>query len=212
MAWSSRAGAIQIAGTPKAGSRASLPASGRRFGIARDGQQLRSLGLPAADLHAAQAENRYSRGLRRRLSRDMHRGHQKAHLRGEMAAQRAHPAQQLPALLLVHQRNQLKADLQGQLFQAQQVGQIRALRLAGLLLLAHPRLGRRSRRRRWPPRAARPRTEPPATIRKASLGSPGIRHIAAETRLATIERDRLGQQLLANLAAQQARPSWRGSA
>ncbi len=50
----------------------------------------------------------------------MHRGNQKAHLRGEMAAQRAHPVQQLPALLLVHQRNQLEADLQGQLFQAQQ--------------------------------------------------------------------------------------------
>jgi hypothetical protein len=53
-----------------------------------------------------------------------------------MAAQRAHPAQQLPALLLVDQRNQLEADLERQVFQAQQRRQIRALRLLGLLLLA----------------------------------------------------------------------------
>ena len=119
------------------GRLARLPAGQRPAPrVAGDGQQLRPFGLPAADLHPAQAEEVLAR-LEAQVVGDVHRGHQKSHLRREMAAQRAHPAEQLPALLLVHQRNQLKPDLQGQLLQAQQVGQVRALSLAGLLLLAH---------------------------------------------------------------------------
>jgi hypothetical protein len=41
-----------------------------------------------------------------------------------MAPQSTHAVQQLPALLLVHQRNQLKSDFERQLFQAQQLREI----------------------------------------------------------------------------------------
>ena len=101
-----------------------------------------------------------------------------------MAAQRAHPVQQLPALLLVDQRNQLEADLEGQLFEAQQSRQIRALRLLRPSSSRPRRLGRGRERlgprsdAAPPRRALRPRPETPAS------GKPGIRHMAAETRLA----------------------------
>ena len=81
--------------------------------------------------------------LQAQIVRDVHGRHQKAHLRREVPPQRAHAAQQLPALLLVDQRNQLKADLERQVFQAQQGRQIRALRLLGFLLLAGCQLRRR---------------------------------------------------------------------
>ena len=38
-----------------------------------------------------------------------------------MAAQGTHPVQQLSALLLVHQRNELKSDFERQVFEAQQL-------------------------------------------------------------------------------------------
>ena len=64
-----------------------------------------------------------------------------------MAAQSADPVQQLSALFLVHQRNQLKAYLKRQVLQAHQRGQVGALRLLGLFLFAARKLGNSRNRR-----------------------------------------------------------------
>ena len=95
--------------------------------IAGNGQQVRALRLPAANLHAAQREQILAR-LEAQIVRDVHGRHKEAHLRGEMAPQRADPAQQLPALLLINQRNQLKPNFERQVFEAQQRGKVGGLR------------------------------------------------------------------------------------
>ena len=183
MACSSSAGAIQIAGTPKAGSRVSLPVSGPPPRLARDGQQMRALGLPAADLDAAQRDHILPR-LQAQVVRDMHGRHQKAHLRREVPAQRAHPAQQLPALLLVDQRNQLEADLERQIFEAQQRRQIGALRAFRLFFLARRQLRRQSRRRLRRQRACRRQTAPRPRPETRSSAIPESGTCRAETALA----------------------------
>ena len=151
---------------------------------------MRSLGLPAANLHAAQAEQVLAR-LEAQIVADVHRGHQEAHLRGEVAAQGAHPAEQLAALFFVHQGNKLEAYLQGQLLQAQQLGQIGALRLAGLLLLAQSGLGRRGLRNAGG-HAAGGQKQPRRHGEKGDLGQPRNQAHRRGDQAGQVERGRLG--------------------
>jgi len=121
MAWSSRAGSIQMAGH----SRRPAPAPPCRPEDAGwDRRRRPSNSAPSVcqrPISIPRSEKRYFARPEAQLSLICTGGIRKAHLRGEMAAQRAHPVQQLASLFFVHQRNQLKANLQGQLFQAQQV-------------------------------------------------------------------------------------------
>ena len=99
-----------------------------------------ALGLPAADLDAPEREQVLAR-LEAQVVGDMDWGNQKPQFRREMATQRAHPVQQLAALLLVHQRNQLKADLERQVFQAKQRCKVRGRSGLCPLFLPASRLG-----------------------------------------------------------------------
>ena len=179
--------------------------------IAGNRQHLRSLRLPAADLDAAQ-RNKYSRGSQAQIVGDVHRGHQKAHLRGEMAAQRAHPVQQLPALLLIHQRNQLETNLERQIFEAQQARQIREPGACSAFFFSTAPISAGAAAAALQ-RCRRPtQNSAAATSRNAISGRPGIRHMRRADHAGQIERGGTRKELLANLGAQHVRPNWRGSA
>ncbi len=169
-----------MAGTPKM-TRGPLSAGQRAAaGVAGDGQKLRALGLPAADLHAAQGEQVLARS-ETQVVRDVNRWHKKTHLRGQVAAQRAHPVQKLATLLFIDKRDELETDLEGQFFELEQVAQVGALRLGGLLFVGNGLNGQSNGGADGDaPRA----NNAPETERKASLGRPGMRHMAPETRLA----------------------------
>ena len=172
-----------MAGTPKAGSRASLPARGRRPGSPETASSSAPFGLPAANLHAAQRKQvlarlagadcrRYARAAPESPSPPKDGG--AASAPGSAVAR---PAFRPPA-------ESAGSRSPGSALPGAAVGQIGALRLLRLLLFACARLGRRCRSGLGARRLRPPQKSAAATDRKAILGSPGIRHMAAETRLA----------------------------
>ena len=67
----------------------------------------------------------------------MDRGDDEAELGGKMTTQRTDAIQHLPALFLIDQRDELEADLEGQLLDLEQAGEILAgLRIGGIGLRA----------------------------------------------------------------------------
>src|SRR5579872_566025 len=86
-------------------------------GVTGDGQQRRPFGLPAADLDSAQRKQVLA-WLQAQVVRDVNRRNEKSELRGKMAAQRADTVEELPALLFIHQRDELESDLESQVLEA----------------------------------------------------------------------------------------------
>jgi hypothetical protein len=111
-----------------------------------------------------------------------------------MAAQRAHPAQQLPALLLVDQRNQLEADLERQLFQRSSLARSEPCACSAFFFsrprsISRPegRLADGLRRDARRPRRARRHGQ------KGQLGQPRNQAHGRRDQAGQIERRRLGQ-------------------
>ena len=96
----SRPGWIHLAATLKAGSRVSTPGSGRARGVGVDSKQAVALGLPTANLDAAQRDHILAR-TETEIVRDVDGGDDEAELRGEMTAEGAHAVEHLAALFLV---------------------------------------------------------------------------------------------------------------
>ena len=110
--------------------------------VARNSEAQVPFRLPAADLHASQREDILAR-LQAQVVGDVHGRHQESEFARKMPTQGPNAAEKLPALLLVDQRNQLKPDLECELFEFEKTLQICATRLIGLFLVGGHWLGGR---------------------------------------------------------------------
>ena len=93
------------------------PLQRRGRGVGSDGQQAFAVHLPASDFHSPEGNHVFAR-LKADVVGDVHRGHHKAQLYRQMAAQGANAGKQLAALLFIHQRHQGITDLQAEFVHA----------------------------------------------------------------------------------------------